>query len=537
MAPLFQWTPRDNSASVGTIAELIQRPAQIRADAARRTAATEAQATLQRGQIRGEMFGSLGQLASGVVQQYGQQQEQAKRGELLTQALDGLVSGKATLEQIMPALGAEDTQALVKAVQGYDDLMNGRQDRAREAVKNILPVIQPMAPEARQRYWTMPGGLREATIRGGLLTEQNAPPELTDEMLGEVARWVTVPEDAPKPVQVDTVDEQGHPVTRFETPTPGASFPKYQAPAKPPAPPAIGSFEDYVIRKYGENPTPDQITEARKVYQQADDRPPANINLSGMGALYGATDPKAIAEGIADGSLPPMLSEYGRVVQGAVATQLRKMGINLAQRQSEWRSVQRFYLAKQSTQQLRIRQSADVILQSVDEIDRLADEWSAGGFKALNKVTLEAAQHGALGPKAAELATLLDAQITETIEALANVYMGGNSPTERAMMLAERQLKSEWSHDVLRSATQLARKNTQFRLNAIESIGPSGVNPQSPYLMPSGQAGPAVSVAPSQGRQGGGGQPKVGDVVNIGGRRVRIRAIYPDGSFDGDEVR
>ena len=39
------------------------------------------------------------------------------------------------------------------------------------------------------------------------------------------------------------------------------------------AAPSIGSFEDYIVRKYGESPTPDQIKEGRKEYQQADDRP------------------------------------------------------------------------------------------------------------------------------------------------------------------------------------------------------------------------------------------------------------------------
>lgn len=39
--------------------------------------------------------------------------------------------------------------------------------------------------------------------------------------------------------------------------------------------PALGSFEDYVGRSFGQNPTADQITQARKAYMQADDRPPA----------------------------------------------------------------------------------------------------------------------------------------------------------------------------------------------------------------------------------------------------------------------
>lgn len=38
-------------------------------------------------------------------------------------------------------------------------------------------------------------------------------------------------------------------------------------------PPNTGSFEDYVIRKFGQRPTPEQIEQARKLYNQADDRP------------------------------------------------------------------------------------------------------------------------------------------------------------------------------------------------------------------------------------------------------------------------
>lgn len=37
----------------------------------------------------------------------------------------------------------------------------------------------------------------------------------------------------------------------------------------------VGSFEDFVVRKFGKNPTPAQITAARKEYNQSDDRPPS----------------------------------------------------------------------------------------------------------------------------------------------------------------------------------------------------------------------------------------------------------------------
>lgn len=46
----------------------------------------------------------------------------------------------------------------------------------------------------------------------------------------------------------------------------------FTAPPKPDTP-NVGSFEDFTLRKYGAQPTPEQIVAARREYQQADDRP------------------------------------------------------------------------------------------------------------------------------------------------------------------------------------------------------------------------------------------------------------------------
>lgn len=53
-----------------------------------------------------------------------------------------------------------------------------------------------------------------------------------------------------------------------------AQLPVGKPQGKTRTPAAVGSFEDYVAKKYGEAPTSEQIIEARKVYNQADDRAP-----------------------------------------------------------------------------------------------------------------------------------------------------------------------------------------------------------------------------------------------------------------------
>lgn len=54
--------------------------------------------------------------------------------------------------------------------------------------------------------------------------------------------------------------------------------------ATPRQPAAVGSFEDYLARTFGENPTSAQILQARKDYNQADDRAPrVTVNAGGAG--------------------------------------------------------------------------------------------------------------------------------------------------------------------------------------------------------------------------------------------------------------
>lgn len=75
-----------------------------------------------------------------------------------------------------------------------------------------------------------------------------------------------------KPSQILALAQMG-----ATTPTGEAAQP-YVKPTPVPAadrPPTPGTFEDFVVRKYGAQPTPEQILEGRRLYQQSDDRPPA----------------------------------------------------------------------------------------------------------------------------------------------------------------------------------------------------------------------------------------------------------------------
>jgi hypothetical protein len=57
-----------------------------------------------------------------------------------------------------------------------------------------------------------------------------------------------------------------------------AQLPVGKPQGKTRTPAAVGSFEDFVARAYGDAPTPEQILKARKAYNQSDDKPGAPVD-------------------------------------------------------------------------------------------------------------------------------------------------------------------------------------------------------------------------------------------------------------------
>lgn len=225
---------------------------------------------------------------------------------------------------------------------------------------------------------------------------------------------------------------------------------------------------------------------------------PTSVSLSGLGGLYNQTDPAAIADAIMRGEQPPKITDLGRPVGAAVASVLAKKGYSLATAMTDWNAAQKHFATLNNAQQTRIRQTADTAYHSLDLIDDLSKQWQGGRFPILNKANLALAKQGTYGKAAQQVATALDAQITDLASELANVYMGGNSPTDHALKLAEKNLRADWSDDTLRKMTQLARKNLEIRMNSIKNVNAIGASESNPYAPPAGAApaAPAAPVAP-----------------------------------------
>lgn len=251
----FARRPYDPYGGGNDISRLIMEQGRIQADRAQRS-----------GDIWGNAVQNIGQQVSGAIQQHAERKEQSRRSKAFEAAI---TSGDP--KQIITVLGPRDGAAVVNALRASTpDGMKQYADRmalARDMARGVLAVPK----ESRQSAYEF---ARNSLVQNGVFQPEEAPEAADEGFLKQLASY-----------GADPAKDQG----LMNVPPGGVVFdpktrqPAYTAPTKPPAAPNVGSFEDYVVRKYGAQPTPDQITQARKEYQQADDRPRITVNTpSGM---------------------------------------------------------------------------------------------------------------------------------------------------------------------------------------------------------------------------------------------------------------
>jgi hypothetical protein len=211
-----------------------------------------------------------------------------------------------------------------------------------------------------------------------------------------------------------------------------------------------------------------------------------------------SSDAKDIARAIIDGNQPPDINNLGRGDTGKVRGELARAGYNLTDALTDWKATQKRVASMNSTQQVRLSQAVDFTYHSLDVIDELYSEWlqvgPKSGYRVFNRASLVAAKN--LPGRAGEVANALDAQINDLTAEMANVYMGGNTPTEQALKLASHNLKSEYNEQTFKRSIGLIRKNLQIRQNSIRNssqsagVGVNSYDQNQPPAQPQGGGDP-----------------------------------------------
>ncbi len=198
-----------------------------------------------------------------------------------------------------------------------------------------------------------------------------------------------------------------------------------------------------------------------------------------------SNDAKDIADAIENGDQPPTLQGLYRNA-GPVRAELARRGVPLAKMEMDWNATKKYLGTLNGSQQTRLRQAITTASGSLDKIESLYNEFQqiapTSGIRMINKASLAAAKQ--LPGRAGAVATALDAQIADLTSELGNVYMGGNSPTDHALSLAQKNLSSDWNKQTFDEALKQTRLNIKIRQNSIIHAAPAGVSADSPYKVP-----------------------------------------------------
>lgn len=203
----------------------------------------------------------------------------------------------------------------------------------------------------------------------------------------------------------------------------------------------------------------------------------------------------SVAQGIAAGTIPPpTVSSRPTQYMIQLEAALQKNGINLTQQSEEYAATQAFLKSANSTQQVRLKQNIGTVQGELGQLKSDADAWNAGGFAPFNAANIKLAASGAYGPQAQQLAVDFQQQSTLVQDGLGGIFMGGNSPTDKALGLAGEVLSTDWSADTFNQAIDQLNSDIQFRTNALNTVQVGGLGTESNVYAPgSSQSGAGVS--------------------------------------------
>ena len=184
----------------------------------------------------------------------------------------------------------------------------------------------------------------------------------------------------------------------------------------------------------------------------------------------------AIVEAIHQGKQPPDINNLRFNAAAVRARMQTKYGEDLTAMDKDWKATTKHLSTANSSTQLRMRQAVTTVEEVLPKIESLWAELKQqrppSGYKAWNKLALAAAREvpGRIGQVSQNLNTLL----TDFIPELGYLYMGGTSPTDKALALAAENLKQEWSSQTFDGAINILKNNIRVRHNSINNTGPIG---------------------------------------------------------------
>jgi hypothetical protein len=189
------------------------------------------------------------------------------------------------------------------------------------------------------------------------------------------------------------------------------------------------------------------------------------------------------ADGVITGKIPPPNSSGARlpILTIKIVAALARKDYNLADAFLDWTATRKFLQSQNAVKVNTLRATIKTVYHTLDLVEQRYRDWQATGLpgdhRVWNRLALEASKQA--GGATGAAAQALDTQVNDMVAEVAQVYMGGNSPTDHALKLSESNLKGSWDDQTMFELTTLLRQNLQVRSNSVNTLTPltAGENP------------------------------------------------------------
>lgn len=195
---------------------------------------------------------------------------------------------------------------------------------------------------------------------------------------------------------------------------------------------------------------------------------------SGTTVAVSQSDASINAQMLVSGSLAPsMISAYGGARNKALA-EAKRLDPKFDPQKSElaYKAAQKWVQTQNSSQMTRFYGLATSVVNTIDNVNQLAEQMKNSGIPMVNKAKIQAYIQTQGNTPNGQLASQYMAAVNTLKEEFANLAQGGYAPTEAAWGLANSQINGNYGVDQLKASLTEVQKLINFRVNALQSISP-----------------------------------------------------------------
>ncbi len=177
-------------------------------------------------------------------------------------------------------------------------------------------------------------------------------------------------------------------------------------------------------------------------------------------------------------SVPSLLGGLGKnkaaLVAEADRISMKETGkhYNEVQAELQFNAAKRFVTSLNSTQQTRFNMLGTSVVNTIDEVRKLADLMGQSGVTFANKAELEAQRNLLGNTEKGQMVSQYLAAVNTLKEEFANLAQGGYAPTEATWDLANKQINENYGVKQLNASLTEVQRLINFRLGAQSQLTP-----------------------------------------------------------------